>query len=346
VSAPPLRVGVIGLGVGQQHVVAFDAHPDCEVVAIADPDAAKRAQAKAQWPDIAVHAEPHDVTDDPSIDVVCVASPDDAHFEQIWRALDGGKHVFAEKPLCVNEEQTGKIWQILSRAPQLRLSSNTVLRRSPRFADLRQRIAQGELGQVYYVEADYNYGRLWKLTEGWRGRIPNYSVMLGGGIHMADLVLWLTGSRVVEVHAYEAGVSSRGSAFGGNDLVVATLKLADGGLGKIAVNFGCVEPHFHRMLVYGTKATFENRRDGAAIFHSRDPKDVPDEVATAYPGVAKGALVPSFVDAIRRRGQADVSENEVFAAMAVCHAIDRSLAKGGPAKVAYFDELPQGRLHA
>jgi predicted dehydrogenase len=346
VSAQPLRVGVIGLGVGQQHVAAFHAHPECQVVSVADPDAEKRSQARAQWPDIAICEEPNDVTDDSEIDIVCVASPDDAHFEQIRRALENGKHVFSEKPLCVNEDQTNRIWQILSRAPQLRLSSNTILRRSPRFADLRQRIARGELGQVYYVEADYNYGRLWKLTEGWRGRIPGYSVMLGGGVHMADLVLWLTGSRVMQVHAYGTGVSSRGTGFDGNDLVVATLKLADGGLGKIAVNFGCVEPHFHRMLVYGTKATFENRRECAAIFRSRDPKEAPEELATAYPGVAKGALVPSFVDAIRGRGRPDVGENEVFAAMAVCHAVDRSLAECGPVKVAYFDELPQGRAHA
>ena len=49
----------------------------------------------------------------------------------------------------------------------------------------------GDYGRAYYVEADYNYGRLWKLTDGWRGEIPFYSVVYGGAVHMIDLVCWL-----------------------------------------------------------------------------------------------------------------------------------------------------------
>jgi predicted dehydrogenase len=346
VTADRLRVGVIGLGVGEQHVMAFRALPECEVVAVADTDSAKRERARDRWPGVKVCAQADEITDDPRIDVVCVASPDDKHYRQVVRSLERGKHVFAEKPLCVTEIETRKIWELLSRAPHLRLSSNTVLRRSPRFGDLRRRIAAGELGEIYFIEADYNYGRLSKLTDGWRGAIPGYSVMLGGGIHMADLILWLTGKRVAQVHAYGSGISSRGSGFLGNDLVVATLCFEDGALGKIAVNFGCVEPHFHRVLVYGTKATFENRRDAASIYRSREPSELPETVATAYPGVAKGALVASFINAIGSGGRPDVHENEVFAAMAVCHAVDRSLAECGPAQVAYFDTLTQGLLHA
>ncbi len=342
----PIRVGVIGLGVGEQHVLAFQAQADCKVVAVADPDKVKQARAKEKWPEVEVCAQAEDITDDPRIDLVCVASPDDKHCRQIVRSLEHGKHVFAEKPLCVTECETRQIWDALSRARHLRLSSNTVLRRSPRFLDLRQRIAAGDFGEVYFIEADYNYGRLWKLTEGWRGTIPRYSVMLGGGIHMADLVLWLTAKRVAEVHAYGGGISSRGSGFAGNDLVVATIVFEDGALGKIAANFGCVEPHFHRVLVYGTRATFENGRDDASIWLSREPGRAPQAVATAYPGVAKGALIPSFIDAIRQRGRPDVDENEVFAAMAVCHAIDRSLGERGPVKVAQFDRLTQGLVHA
>ena len=151
-----LLIGVIGLGIGEQHVEAFRAHPECRVVSVADPDPAKLAMAAQKWPEIAREARPEVVIDDPSIDVICVASPDDAHYEQIVRALRGGKHVFAEKPLCLFEEHTQSIWRLLSKSPQLRLSSNTVLRRSPRFRDLRARIARGELGHVFMVDADYN----------------------------------------------------------------------------------------------------------------------------------------------------------------------------------------------
>lgn len=341
-----LRVGVIGLGVGEQHVEAFRAHSDCRVVAVADPDAAKLAMAARKWPDIVRHERAEAVIDDANIDLICVASPDNAHYEQIVRALRGGKHVFAEKPLCLFAEHTQAIWQVLSTAPALRLSSNTVLRRSPRFRDLRGRIDRGELGDVFMIDADYNYGRLWKLTEGWRGGIKDYSVMLGGGVHIVDLAMWLTARRIVEVHAFGSDIASRGSRFKGSDVVVAAVKFEDGAVGKLAANFGCVEPHFHRLTVYGTQATFENTRGAARLYHSRDPQQQPEELATAYPAVAKGALIPSFVDAILRNGRPDVDENEVFETMAVCHAIDRSLAAGAPVRVSYFEKLPQRQVYA
>jgi hypothetical protein len=82
------------------------------------------------------------------------------------------------------------------------------------------------------------------------------------------------------------------------------------------------------------------------MFRSRDPQEKPDQIQTGYPAVAKGALVPSFVDAILRDGRPDVDENEVFEAMAVCHAIDRSLAEGSPVRVSHYERLPQGRGHA
>jgi predicted dehydrogenase len=341
-----LQIGVIGLGVGEQHVEAFRAHPDCKVVSVADPDPAQLAMAAQKWPEIARQQRPEAVIEDASIDVVCVASPDDAHYQQIVLALQGGKHVFAEKPLCLFEEHTLAIWQLLARSPQLRLSSNTVLRRSPRFHDLRARIKRGELGEIFMVDADYNYGRLWKLTEGWRGGIADYSVMLGGGVHMVDLVMWLTGRKVTEVYAFGSDISSKGTRFKGNDVVIAAVKFDDGSVGKLAANFGCVEPHFHRLTVYGTEATFENGRGTAKLYRSRDPNEQPEQLYTLYPAVAKGALIPSFVEAILRNRRPDVDENEVFEAMAVCHAIDRSLAQGVPSRVAYYDKLPQGRVYA
>jgi predicted dehydrogenase len=319
----------------------FRTHPDCSVVAVADPDPVKLGMASQKWPEIARESQAEMVIDNPSIDVVCIASPDNVHYEQIARSLHSGKHVFAEKPLCLLEEHTAAIWRALSDSPRLRLSSNTVLRRSPRFRDLRERIERGELGRIFMVDADYNYGRLWKLTDGWRGGIGGYSVMLGGGIHMVDLAMWLVGCKVTEVHAFGNNICTEGTFFNGNDVVVAVVRFDDGSIGKLAANFGCVEPHFHRLTIYGTEATFENGRGTATICRSRDPNQKPDQLFTPYPAVPKGALIPSFIDAILRNSQPDVDENDVFDTMAVCHAIDRSLSTGAPSSVAYYGKLPQ-----
>ena len=329
-----LRAGVIGLGVGEQHIAGYRRAVNVEVVALCDLDPEKRAMASAKYPGCAVYADAQEVISAPDIDVVSIASFDNHHAAQIVQALNLGKHVFCEKPLCTTEAELRDIRSAIERNPGTRLSTNTILRMSPRFRDLHGRIRRGEMGQIYYAEADYNYGRLHKLKEGWRGSIADYSVMLGGGIHMVDLLLWLSGRRVVEVSAAGNKICSAGYNFATPDMVVAILRFDNGMLGKVAANFGCVYPHFHKLSVYGTEATFENGRETASLYNSRD-RDTPDigKIDTAYPGIEKGDLIPGFIDAIRGTGSAEIGESEVFATMEVCLAIDRSLREGAPVRI-------------
>jgi predicted dehydrogenase len=330
-----LRAGVIGLGVGTQHALAFQEHTEVDLVAVCDLDSAKLATARATWPGIRTYDRAEDLRAAEDIGVVAIASFDHDHAIQILLALQSGKHVFAEKPLCRTQEELSAIASALHRNPQLRLSSNTILRRSPRFVAVKQLIEDDTLGEMFYVEADYVYGRLHKLTEGWRGRSPGYSVMLGGGVHMVDLLLWFTGGRVVEVTAYGNDIAGRAakSPFVGPDFTVALLRFENGLIGKVSANFGSVHPHYHRLLLYGTKATFENRLGPAELWTSRDANQPPTLLDIPYPGMRKGDLIPSFIDAILGRREPLVDEADVFATMQVCLAIDKSAGQKSPVGV-------------
>lgn len=332
-----LRAAVIGLGVGEQHVAGFHAHPGCRVVAVCDIDPAKQARARERFSGVDVHADPFELLARHDVDVVSIASPDDVHYPQILAAIEHGKHLFVEKPVCLHWDELREIRRRI-RERNLALSSNLVLRRSPRFVDLKRRIDAGELGRLYYLEGDYNYGRVHKLLDGWRGRIPEYSVMLGGGVHVVDLMLWLTGKRVIEVTAFGNDIATRETSFTGLDLVAALLRFEDGAVAKVTANFACVFPHFHRLLAYGTEATFENGVDAAALWRSRDPATPPERLETPYPAVAKGALIPSFVERILRGTPAVVTEDDVFRTMSVCFAIDRAVATGAKVRLEGMDQ--------
>lgn len=324
-----LRAGVIGLGVGSQHAIAFHQHADVELVAVCDRDDGKLQKALTDWPGIQTFREAEKALAS-GLDIVAVASYDHDHCAQVVHALDAGIHVFAEKPLCVSEAELAAIAAALDRNPSLRLSSNTILRRSPRFISLRDDIRAERLGRVFYAEADYVYGRFHKLTEGWRGATPDYSVMLGGGVHMVDLLLWLTGERVVEVAAFGNRVAGNAanSPFKGIDLAAALLRFESGLTGKVTANFASVYPHFHRVLVYGTDATFENRLGAAELWTSRDPGSPPALLDNSYLGMKKGDLLPSFIDGVLGRGEPLVNEDDVFATMQVCLAVDHALTEG------------------
>ena len=87
---------------------------------------------------------------------------------------------------------------------------------------------------------------------------------------------WLAGERVAEVAAFGNRIATAGTGFRFDDMVVAILRFESGLVGKVAANFGCVFPHFHLLLVYGTAATFENGFEGGRIWNSREPDAAPN----------------------------------------------------------------------
>ena len=332
-----LRAGVIGLGVGEQHVEAYEAHPDCEVTALCDFDAERLRDVAGRYPGRRLTTEATELLDDPEIDVVSIASWDNFHHDQIRLAIENGKHVFAEKPLVLHEQHAREIHAALRERPGIQLSTNVPLRRSPRFMALRDRVAAGELGRLYYLEADYEYGRVHKIIDGWRGDLDFYSVVLGGGVHVIDLLLWLTGDRVIEVTAYGNRIATEGTKFGYDDLVAALLRFQSGVVAKVTCNFASVHPHFHSLELWGTEGSFINGLDSAAIWKRSANGPVETPVHDAYPGVHKGALINEFLDSILGRGASPVASDEVFDALSVCFAIDRSALRSEPVRVEPFD---------
>ena len=81
------RVGVIGVGMGEQHVKGYSALPDVRVLAVADISE-ERVKACA------------DLLALPEIDAVSLALPNDLHAPVTIDALAAGKHVLCEKPMA------------------------------------------------------------------------------------------------------------------------------------------------------------------------------------------------------------------------------------------------------
>jgi predicted dehydrogenase len=334
--------------------------PDAELVALCDRDPEALAQACAELPGVAAYTQANDLLDSGEIDAVVIATYDNEHADAILRSIENGLHVFAEKPLATNRQELATIREALDRQPAVRLSTNTLLRRSPRFAWLKLRISAGDLGELFHVEGDYLYGRLAKLTEGWRGNDPDYSVTLGGAIHVVDLLMWLAGERPVRVSAIGSSKGMRDSALSGNshflgdDFRMALLEFDSGLTAKVSANFACVLPHFHRIDVFGSDATFLHvpgpggtGSDGSSglLFTSRDSAQAPTVVDLPYPAVPKGALLPEINRVFFGAGVPDIPEQEVLDVMAVCLAIDESRSTGCAVEVTYEQVTPrQARL--
>jgi predicted dehydrogenase len=330
-----ITAAVIGLGVGERHISGYVSDSRCNLVAICDLDEEKLTKVGSKYPDVRQCINADEILQDPSIDVVSIASYDNFHAIQVLAAIEAGKHIFVEKPLCLTNSEYHQIDTLLSSKPRVHLSSNLVLRRAPQFHQLKLKIDKGVLGDIYYMEGDYNYGRLHKITKGWRGKIPFYSVSHGGAIHMIDLLLWLTGKIVTSVIALGNNCVTRESLFKFPSQVTSLLKFSDGSTAKVSVNFPSVCPHHHGLNIFGNKGSFIHTHQGGCYYNSRDPISTIEKINLPYKSEEKGAVQKSFITQILDGEKADVAKEDVFRSMAVSLAIENSLNSGNWEEVKY-----------
>jgi predicted dehydrogenase len=326
-----VNAAVIGLGVGEQHARALAAHPGVRLACVADLDRA-RAEALAAELGAQVAADFDAVIADRSIELVALASFDDHHAAQVVAALGAGKHVFCEKPLCRTLDEARAI---AAARGDRHLACNLILRAAPLYRWLRDAIVAGELGDIYAIDGDYLYGRLHKITEGWRGSVDDYSVIQGGGVHLVDLAMWLVGERPARVSAAGNKIVTRGTPFRYPDFVAATYELPSGIIARITANFGAVHKHQHVVRVFGTKATFIHDDAGARLHTVRDPGGPPRVLDHAPVAANKGDLLPPFVDAVLAGADAAPAARHELDVITACIAADRALAARQPLEIDY-----------
>lgn len=330
-----LKVGVIGLGVGERHADIYVNDSRCELVSICDFNPEKLEKVGQKYNTSFLTSDAEDILTNKSIDLVSIASFDNFHYEQIMLAIENDKHIFVEKPLCLNDCEFEQIRKSLKDNPHIKMSSNLVLRTAPHFLKVREKIASGYFGKLYYFEGDYNYGRIQKIISGWRGQIPFYSVTHGGAIHLIDLILWLSKEKITEVIAVGNRISTADSEFKYPDMVTALLKFSNGMTAKIVSNFGCMMPHHHGLSVFGSDASYIKSFATEKYYVSRDPNHL-QEVVTYEEKFRKDIILKSFLSSIIEDSEPLVSSLDVLNVMSVSLAIERSLISLNWEKVSYL----------
>ena len=330
-----LGASVVGLGVGEQHARAFAKDPRTKLHGLFDVDSRRSEMLARELSVPIVFQSYEDLLDSSDTQIVSIASFDDEHFGQILPALRSGKHLFIEKPLCRSYDELGKIKNAWQDAGEPALMSNLVLRGAPLWSWLRETIASGTFGKVFAIDGEYLYGRIQKITEGWRARVNDYSVLEGGGIHVIDLILTLTGEKPTSVRAVGNRISTRNSRFRYDDFVAATYEFPSGLIGRVVANFGCVHRHHHVIRVYGTEATFIYDDAGARLHLSRDEDVRATPVRHAPLPSGKGVLVPDFIDSVVNEEKRHEMARREFDLMTVCLAGEQARHNGEEIEITY-----------
>lgn len=330
-----LGVGIVGLGVGEQHARAYARHAECELRWLYDLSAKQAKAVRRRLGAGAIAKSYRQILDDDTVDAVSIASFDDMHFREVKAAFAAGKHVFVEKPLCRTTGELATLVTAWKRAGKPHLRSNLVLRAAPVYGWLKKEIESGRLGDVFAFDGDYLYGRLNKITEGWRKGVPDYSVMEGGGVHLIDLMLWLTGERPARVATVGNRIATRGTKFRYDDFMASTFEFPSGLVGRITANFACMHRHHHVVRIFGTKATFVYDDKGPRIHRSRDERRRAETLKLKALPAGKGVLIPDFVGGILAGRDPVPAARREFDLIAAVAAADEALKKKRPVAIRY-----------
>ena len=103
-----------------------------------------------------------------------------------------------------------------------------------------------EKDNIFYIEADYIWGRKKKLF-GWRSKIKDYSIILGAGIHVIDLVMWLLNKRPRSVIAVANKIATSKTVYKKNSMALLILEFPGNIIAKITANAAAIHKHFHEI---------------------------------------------------------------------------------------------------
>ena len=276
-----LRVGVLGLGVGQLHLLSWLGVDGASVVAVADTDQARREVAGTNWSLPSVGSL--DDLLDLGLDVVDICTPPAVHEEQVLRCLDAGVHVLCEKPLVSSVAACDRLASAAATAVE---ATGAVLmpilqyRFGEGAARARALVASGGAGRLFTASAETWWRRDLSYYEEapWRG---TWAGALGGtvvnhAIHVHDLLTWI-GGPLVELDARTATRVNDPDLLETEDCAVGIGRTADGSLVTMNVTLGAttessrVRWAFEHVTIESSAEAYHPAR-GPWRFEFRDPE--------------------------------------------------------------------------
>ncbi|HWL96668.1 MAG TPA: Gfo/Idh/MocA family oxidoreductase [Nocardioidaceae bacterium] len=212
-QTPRLGVGMVGYAfMGAAHTQAWSSAPRFfdlplrpHTAVLCGRDASKVAEAADRLGWESTETDWQAMLARSDVDLVDICTPGDTHMEIAVAALDAGKHVLCEKPLAnsVAEAEVMAAAAERARARGVRAMVGFTYRRVPAIGLARRLIAEGRLGEIRHVRAQYLQDWLaddgvplsWRLQKERAG-----SGALGDiGAHVIDLTQFITGDRIVGV---------------------------------------------------------------------------------------------------------------------------------------------------
>ncbi len=239
VARQPFRAAIIGHtghgNYGHAHDLIFNGRDDVRVVAVADADAAGRAQAAARSQALRSYADYRQMLEKEKPNLVCVAPRwTDEHHAMALAALQVGAHIYTEKPFTQTLAEADELLAVAERAG-LKIVVAHQMRLAPNILALKTAIDNGLLGELLEIR-----------SHGKQDHRAGGEDLLVLGVHLFDLMRFFAGDPLW----CAARISQ-----GGHEITLKDAHPATEGIGPVAGDEIEAEFAFAR----GMHATFVSR---------------------------------------------------------------------------------------
>jgi predicted dehydrogenase len=193
ISPAPLRVGIAGFGFGARvfHAPFLSALPQFEVTHFVTRSAV--AAVAAEYPGATVVSSVDELAASPEIDLIVITTPNDTHFPLARKALEAGKHVVVDKPMCETAAEAEELLHV-ARASGKVFSVFHNRRWDGDFRTVSEIVRQGLLGNLHEFESHFDRFKPQLKPNSWKEEPgPGTGMLFDLGSHLIDQALTLFG---------------------------------------------------------------------------------------------------------------------------------------------------------
>lgn len=163
---------------------------------------------RVQYPQVILRSDVKNVLNDLNIKAVVIATPAETHSSIVEKSLRAGKHVFVEKPLCLDEEEAILLIS-LAKEKKLTLMVGHLLQYHPAYLMIKDIVDSNRLGSLRYIYSNrLNIGLLRKEENALWSFAPHDISMILGLVGSMPITLSAKGSAYVSKNIADITISS------------------------------------------------------------------------------------------------------------------------------------------
>jgi len=266
---------------------------------------------------------PNSLIFDKNTDIVFIASIHSTHYNYVLQALNAGKPVYCEKPLCVSYSELEEIRKTREETNG-RVMVGFNRRFSEHFNFIKSKIIN--INQPISISYRVNSGKI--PLEHWVHNNENKGRIIGEVCHFVDTLIYLTNSLPSRVYA--ESISSSDISIPNNDVVTILIKFANGSIGRIDYysNGGkTMDKEYCEVFANGTSYKMNNF-ESVEIFSSKSKTIKKFDIEK---GINKEVF--ETIEAIKKGSDMPIPFNQIYYATKTTFAILESLTKAQPIEI-------------